>query len=305
MTDLLDAIIAVLPGLAPDAGLIVLGGFVGAKLGPQAWAGLDRLNFLVLFPALIFVSAAGRPIPVGEVAVVGAVVWAVMGLGFALASLLRPWGPPRAVDFAAAWQTGYRFNTALAFVAVGAMPVAVASQMSIAVGLAVPLANLLAVGALARATARGWGGALRGAALNPFLLASLAGLAVCLSGWSPPGPPMAALDRLAAAAVPLALVTIGATMDWRSVLRLGRLSGGLAAIKLIALPLAALLAVPQVTDDPALVALAVVFAALPTASAAPALARAYGADAGAVSTLVAQSTLLGLVTLPIWIAMVV
>lgn len=302
MNDLLAIVVALLP----DLSLIALGGLMGARLsarlGPEIWAGLDRLNFLILFPALLFVSAAARPIAPGDALAAGLAVWSVMGLGFAAARLLRPWGPERPVDFAGAWQTAYRFNTAIAFVAVAAMPIEAAATMALAVGMAVPVANLLAVGALSQGAPGGWGSRLRAVATNPFLLASLAGVLVGLSGRAVPTVAFGALDRLAQAAVPLALVSIGATMDWRAALRPGRFEAALSAIKLMALPAAALAAAPWLTDDPVLIAVTVVFAALPTASAAHVLAAAYGADRRLASTLVAQSTLLGCLTLPLWIA---
>jgi malonate transporter and related proteins len=48
-----------------------------------------------------------------------------------------------------------------------------------------------------------------------------------------------------------------------------------------------------------------IFAALPTASAAHVLASAYGADRENVATLIAQSTLLGCLTLPFWLMVLV
>lgn len=45
----------------------------------------------------------------------------------------------------------------------------------------------------------------------------------------------------------------------------------------------------------------VLFAALPTASAAHVLAAGFGANRELVATLIAQSTLLSAATLPLWI----
>ena len=50
-----------------------------------------------------------------------------------------------------------------------------------------------------------------------------------------------------------------------------------------------------------LIATLLVFAALPTASAAHVLASAFGADRERVATIIAQSTLLSGITLPLWI----
>jgi hypothetical protein len=57
-----------------------------------------------------------------------------------------------------------------------------AALMSVAIGLAVPVANLLAVGALSRERGAGLKCALYMIAFNPFLLASVAGVLVGLSG---------------------------------------------------------------------------------------------------------------------------
>ena len=40
-------------GLLPVVLLVLLGGLVRNRLSENAWAGLDRLNFEILFPALI------------------------------------------------------------------------------------------------------------------------------------------------------------------------------------------------------------------------------------------------------------
>lgn len=287
--------------LLPDLLLIALGGVVGRLMGPDLWPALDRLNYNVLFPALLFVAGAARPIPLSEVASTGLAVWAILLLGLLLAWPLRPLGPPRFLDFAGCWQTAWRFNAALALAAATALPGAVGARMPVAVGLAVPLANVLAVAALSRG--HGLGRGLLSVAGNPFLLASLGGLAVGLSGWTPPALPLAVLGRLSEAAVPLALLSVGASVDWRAPLRLSRFTAGLNAVKLLALPLAAWAAARALRLPPDLAALAVVFAALPTATAAHVLAAGFGADRAAVAGISAQSTLFACLNFPLWTAL--
>ncbi len=300
----MNDLIAVFRAFLPDIALIILGVLMARRIPTEGWVGLDRLNFMILFPALIFSAAASRPIEVSQILSIGASVWIVMLCGLALGWLLRPVGPPRFLDFAGAWQTAWRFNSAIAFVAVQALPQSTAALMSVVVGLAVPLANMLAVGALSRGTGVSLRRGLYLIALNPFLLASLGGVAVGLSGWSPPDIPMRAVHRLADAALPLALLSVGATLDWRSILRLDGFQSGMNAIKLVALPGIAL-GLGKVTGmAPASATILVVFAALPTASAAHVLAANFGADRRLPATIIAQSTLLACVTLPIWIALV-
>ena len=287
--------------LLPSFLMILLGGLVRRRLSPEAWQGLDRLNFEVLFPALIFTAAASRPLAISDVATVAPAAWAILAAGFGLGWLARPLGPARFLDFAGAWQTAWRFNTALGFVAVGALSRGGPALFAVVIGLAIPLANIFAVSALSRGSALGLGPTVRRILLNPFLLASVAGVAVGLSGLTIPTPIHAPVDLLAQAAIPVALLSIGATMRWGALARLDRFSASLVAIRLVALPALTLVTARILAADPALASVLTLFAALPTASAAHVLAAGHGADRKLVATLIAQSTLLSALTLPIWI----
>lgn len=292
----------ILTGLLPSFLIVLLGGALRHRLSENAWQGLDRLNFEILFPALIFTAASSRPIDPQDLLIVGPLVWAILALGLALGFLARPFGPGRFLDFAGGWQTAWRFNTALGFVVVQALPSADVGVFSVAIGLAIPMANIFAVTALSRGTGLHPLAALRKVLLNSFLLASLAGVAVGLSGLTIPAPVMAPVAMLAEAAIPVALISIGATLNWRALGRLDRFSGILVATKLVVLPLAVALTAWLAGSRDPMVPVLIVFAALPTASAAHVLAAGFGADRRLAATLIAQSTLLSAATLPVWMA---
>lgn len=294
-------VLAILMGLVPSFLMVGLGGLIRNRLSANAWQGLDKLNFEILFPALIFVAASSRPIAVADIARIGPMVWAVLGVGFALGWLTRRWGPERFLNFAGAWQTAWRFNTALAFVAIATLPEADVGQLAVAVGLAIPVANILAVSALTRGHAMGLGATLTKVVLNPFLLASVGGVIVGLSGVVIPAPVMAPVEMLSKAAIPIALISIGATMNWGALARLNRFSGALNAIRLLILPALTFAGCLVLGVTGSLAQVMVLFAALPTASAAHVLASGFGADRELVATLIAQMTLLAAITLPLWI----
>ena len=295
---------AVLAGLIPSFLLVALGGLVRQRLSENAWTGLDRLNFEVLFPALLFTAAASRPMDLGRVAVIGPAVWAILTLGLVAGYAARRFGPERFLDFAGSWQTAWRFNTAMGFVAVGTLSLADAGMMAVVAGMAVPLANIFAVSALSRGGNLGLWATVRRVALNPFLLASVAGVLVGISGWTPPGLILAPLHLLAQAAIPVALLSVGATMDWRALGRMDAFSAVLVGVKLLLLPAVTLGVCLLLGAEPALAQVLTMFAALPTASAAHVLASAFGADRMRAATVVAQSTLLSALTLPLWISLV-
>lgn len=127
---------------------------------------------------------------------------------------------------------------------------------------------------------------------------------VGISGITVPVPVMAPLEMLSRAAIPVALISVGATMNWGALARLDRFSAIIVATKLIAAPAAALVACLILQPGEAVARTLVLFAALPTASAAHVLAAGFGADRELAATLVAQSTLLAAATLPLWITVI-
>lgn len=295
-------VLAVLAGLVPSFLLVGLGGLVRKRLSENAWTGLDRLNFEILFPALLFTAAASRPMDLSRVAAIAPAVWGILTLGLLAGWLARRHGPERFLDFAGAWQTAWRFNTAMGFVAVATLTQADAGMMAVVAGMAVPLANIFAVSALSRGGNLGLWATVRKVALNPFLLASVAGVLVGVSSISVPVLIMAPLRLLAQAAIPIALLSVGATMDWRALARLNAFSAILVGVKLLLLPAVTLAVCLGIGADPALTQGLVMFAALPTASAAHVLAAGFGADRTLSATVVAQSTLLSALTLTVWLA---
>jgi len=295
----------VILALLPDVLLLITGGFLRRTVPVAGWQGIDKLNFHLLFPALIFVSALRSPPSMADLAVMGPGVWAAMLFACGLAWLVRGLGPVKYLDFAGMWQTAWRFNTAIAIVAVQALPVEYRGLMSIAIGLGVPLANILAVSALSMGQGLGWARLIRHVLLNPFLIASVAGVSFSMLQIQLPELMMQAVTKLAQAAVPMALLSIGASVNWRAIARMDRFEAVLNAIKLIILPGTVLACATLLGLDPGPRMVLTLFAALPTASASHVLASVYGADRDRVATLIAQSTLLGCVTLPLWLVALV
>jgi len=286
--------------LAPDFALILFGWVLSRWFAATVWQGIDRLSYYVLYPALIFHAAAARPVAPGDALLLGLAAAGVLSAGLALGLLTRRLRTDTPVNVGARLQNAYRFNTALGFVAIGVLPASAASVLAILVGCAIPLANVFAVIGLTRGQ-RMSRARLAGEVLtNPFLLASLAGLIVALSRGGLPGPVDAFSARLAQAALPLVLLSIGAALAGARLWPLDRQAVALHAIRLLALPAIVWATAAVFALQGVAVATVLLFAALPTASAAHVLAARYGADRAAVAVLVTQSSLLGLLSLPLW-----
>lgn len=292
----------VLATLLPDIALIALGGVMTRWTGRDLWRGIDRLNFGLLLPALLFVAASRQQVTLAALGAIGVAAWSLILIGLALGALRRPPPGKARLDFAGQWQTCYRQSTPLAFVAAAAFPPAVQGLIGVAVGAWVPFANFVAVMALSRGSGLGVGRAVLRALTNPFFVTSLAGLAVAIGQIPVPDLLMRALHRLSDAAIPMALLSMGATMNWRAFAKPSMAELSLISIKLIGLPCCALLMAVGFGLDPVQSAVLVLMAALPTAPTAHVLAASFGADPRPTATIIAQGTVLAIVTLPIWMS---
>ncbi len=294
----------ILIALLPDFMLILLGMVLGRVLSQAAWLGIDKLNYLVLFPTLVFLAALGRSPAWSDLLLIGPGVWLIMLTGLTLAWLARPLGPERFLDFAGMWQCSWRFNTALGFVAIQGFPEDYRGLLSIAIGLAVPVANILAVAGLSRGNAMSLGGTLKQIALNPFFIASVAGLTLSVADLRPPNLVLAPAARLSEATLPIAMLSIGASLHWRALARIDPFKLALNVIKLAILPAATFLVTRAIATPVAHATVLTIFAALPTAAAAHVLASVFGANREEVASVIAQTTFFGCLTLPLWLMLI-
>jgi predicted permease len=289
--------------LLPDFLLILLGYALRRwlHLGDHFWTGLEKLVYFVLFPALLFNSLARANLAWAEAAPLLLVGLLIMLSGMALGMLARWLFPIPPVSFASQFQCAFRFNTYIGLaVAAKLHGAAGLAAMGLLSGAMVPPANIAAVGMLAR---HGGVNLWRELAKNPLVLGTLAGLLWNVSGLPLSAPAGQFLGRLAEAAIALGLLAVGAALKLD-----GRPGGGYAAaawflaVKLLALPIVALVLAPMAGLTGIYFDIALVFAALPTASSAYILAQRMGGDGRSVAWLISASTLAAMVTLPLWLA---
>ena len=288
--------------LLPDFLLIGLGVALARAggFGAPFWNGVERLVYYVLFPALLFRSLASSPLAPGDAVPLIAVGIGFTAAGAALALLARPLFRLPPPVFAACFQCAFRFNTYVALAAAsrlaGAQGVA---AISLLIGVLVPLVNIAAVAMLARGGDRRFVAAL---VRNPLVIACVLGIAWQWVGVPVPALPGRVLELLAAAALPLGLLAVGAglrvergTLPWGAV-------AWFDAVKLGAVPAVAWLLAQALGLAPLERQMAVVMAAVPTATSAYILAMQMNGAGAPVALLISTGTLIAAVTLPLWIA---
>ncbi|ARP87588.1 AEC family transporter [Bordetella genomosp. 9] len=286
----------------PDFFLVALGWMLRHKLRfeREFFAGLERLVYFVLFPALLFQAILRTPLSAGSAALLLQAVALVLAAGYAAAWLARPVLRAEPLAHASVAQCAYRFNTYIGLALSASLDGARGQTvMAVLVGLAVPVANVMAVHTLAR---HNGGNLVRELLRNPLVLSTMAGLACNFGGVQLPGPVDTFLARLGAAAIALGILCVGANLSWQGGRRQGALIAWMVAVKLAVLPLVAI-GVARLLGLPPLDArMLLVFAALPTASASYVLAMRMGGDGRLVAVVISLGTLISAASIPLWLA---
>jgi len=288
--------------LWPLFALIVAGYFLRLRAFPSAefWPGAERINYFLLFPALLFSSLATAPLDNPALPRLAGAVLLGLGLawvGLLIAKRLRGWSAGR---FGAITQGVLRFNTYLGLAAVGSLfgkeGLALAALM---LALMVPTVNVMSVWALTAERGVSVRGLLLPIARNPLILACLTGALVNLSGLGLPGGTDRLLGLLAAASLPLGLLCVGAALKPQELGGEIPALGWNSAVRLLAVPLLAF-GVVRVLGLPDMeTTILVLFFALPTAPTAYVLTRQLGGDSHLMAGIITLQTLLAAASLPL------
>ena len=298
------SLVPVLLALVPVAVLIIGGS--GLKRLPgftnsEFWSGAEKLAYYVLLPVLLFSSVAEvsvAHVPLGRLTA-GLVAPTV--LVSILIIVLRRFAARDLPSFTSVLQGGIRFNTYIGLSISASLFGAEGSALAaIVAAVLVPTVNIISsLGfEFLRTGPSSAVGILRVVVTNPLVIGCAAGGLFNLTGAQVPDVVDSVLSPLAAAALPIGLLCVGAG------LRRFPLRAHVAAMvnstvtKLIVLPALTLLALVllDVPTTPALVAM--IFQSIATASSGYVMARQLGGNAELMAALIAVQTVLMLLTLP-------
>jgi predicted permease len=290
--------------IAPDFLLIGLGALLARRFayGPAFWDGVERLVYFVLFPALLFRSLATASLEIRDAGMLALTAFGYTGGAMLLAALAKPLFRLPRDTFAACFQCGFRFNTYLALAVAARLGGEEALALaSLVVGLMVPFVNLAAVAMLAQGRA---GRIALEVARNPLVLATVAGIAWNALALPLPGIPDRMLKLGGDAALPLGLLAVGAALKFeRDALPLPALAW-FHAVKLVAAPAMAFALAHALKLAPVETQVALVHASVPTATSAYILASRMGGRGAPVALVISSGTMLAVITMPLWLALV-
>lgn len=298
---------AVQNALGPLFLLILVGAMLGWARYPGGdfWPRAERLIYYVLFPALLVHTLALAP--VAEVPAVGLAL-AVLGALLIFAALLWLARQPLGLDdaaFTSVFQGALRFNTFVAIAGATALHgTAGTTAAAVAIALMVPTVNVLCVLCFIAAGTLGRAGLSRSVLellRNPLIVACAVGMALNLTGIGLPGWSEPLLGLIARTALPLGLIAVGVALRPAALVRSGRAFWASTAVKLVLLPAMTILLAMAVGLDPITRDVALLFTAVPTATASYILSRQLGGDSELMAALITGQTLLAMLTLPLWL----
>ena len=287
--------------LLPDFLLILLGFVICRRtaLDRPVWEAAEKLVYFLLFPVLLFNSIVKSPLQATQTLNLGLAGVGTVATGVVVALAIGRWpGVDRRLHASGA-QIAFRFNSYIALALserlYGAQGLA---WMALLIAFSVPLCNVAAVWPLAR---HGGHSYVREIARNPLIISTVLGLAANAAGLVLPDAMATTLQRIGLAALPIGLMAVGAGLTVGALKAAPALAAALLGIRHALLPLVAIGLALALQLAPEQRSLVVLFAALPTAASAYVLAARMGGDGGFVAGLVTVSTLLGMVSVPLWL----
>lgn len=288
--------------LLPDFLLIACGFFLCrfTALDRSVWEAAERLVYYLLFPVLLFNSVVRSPLQPAQTMSLTAAGLTTLLCGVALAYAVRLWPGVDGRLHASGAQVSFRFNSFIALALAERLggPTGVA-WMALLMAFGVPICNVAAVWPLARHGGQSYA---REIVRNPLIVATLLGLAANLAGVRFPEAVSTTLQRIGVAALPVGLLAVGAGLRLGGLKSAPVLGATFLAIRHAVLPMIGIGLALAFALSPEQRLVVVLFAAMPTASSAYVLAARMGGDGPFVAGLVSLSILIGMVSIPWWLA---
>lgn len=296
----------ILLALWPIFALIMLGFLLrrGNFLRQAFWDGAERLNYFLLFPALLVSSMTNAPFLSPELPGIAMLALLMVGAIWLVLLLLRKRHEWPAARFGVLAQGALRFNTYLGLAAVSALygqqGLAIAA---IVMAIKIPVLNFLSVWALASGQQLSVIGIFRPIMKNPLIQACLLGIFLNLSGIGLLLGTDNLLGMMGSGSLPLGLLCVGAALQPAQLL--GERGALLAssATRLLLIPAVVAALAYLLGMQPQAAALVVIFFALPTAPTAYILTRQMEGDSALMAGIITMQTLLAMLTLPLMLGL--
>ena len=286
--------------LFPLIAFIVTGYIFKQKkfLSDAFWAGAERLNYFVLFPAMLFGTLLSAQINAEMLSSIVKILSLMFGIIMLVLYGLKGLFGWRNFSFGVFVQSNIRFNTYIGLAVVSS--VFHASGMillAIVLAISIPIVNVLSVFALTERQGIALHQILLSLLKNPLILSCLMGIGFNLSGIVLWQGLTDYLQQLARCSLALGLMCVGAALQFGA-FKQHALSLGLNVVsRLLFIPLLAWLICQLLHFSVLETQVFVLFFALPTASASYTLCKVLGGDSQLMAGIISLQTLISVLSL--------
>lgn len=299
-------VLAILPTLL----LLVLGNVLRRYdfLSLSFWRAADKLTYFILFPALLVTKVAVVNLSAIDFGQLLAFIVLYFSVISALAYALYYFSLATVPQFSSIYQGVLRFNSYVFFAIIAAVwgeqTLATAALIT---GVCIPVVNVCCVAAFSFGSGKlSIKSTLFSMLKNPLIIASLLGF---VANGFPVLLPRVLFDTLlilSNAALPLALLSVGAAVQVKKLFSSqGEFSHvvlwGSTLIRLLVVPMIAVLIVRLLGIDTTVGQMLVMFAAVPTATSSFILSKQLGGDAELMASMISLQTVVAMLTLVFWL----
>ncbi|ENU31206.1 hypothetical protein F991_00919 [Acinetobacter sp. CIP-A165] len=275
-------------------------------LSKEFWAGAEKLNYYILFPALLFHTLATTKIDLHSLSSAVVAMLIVVLTVTAVMYVLRMFWDIQPARFGVHVQSMVRFNTYIGLALVASLfQKEGMAILVILLALCIPLVNVISVLALTTKEQMAIKPVLIALLKNPLIVSCIVGGLVNVLN-IPIWEGLSSLIKLfSASSLPLGLLCVGAALQFMQIKKdivvlLADTFARLLAVPALAFLVCTWLGLPSLQTQ-----ILVVFFALPTASAAYILTKVLGGDSQLMAAVISFQTLCAAVTLPLviwWIS---
>ncbi|MFT6469686.1 AEC family transporter [Neptuniibacter pectenicola] len=296
--------IEIISALWPVFALILLG-YVAKRAqfpGEAFWRQAEKATYFILFPILLVTRLSTTDMSVVDLGAVGLTILLMVFIASVLAFIVRLFTDFDAAGFTSLYQGSVRFNVYVGLAAsatlYGSLGLAVGA---VVMAIMIPLLNLCCVLVFSVFTHKtgNISSIFLAITKNPLIISSLLGLLLNQTGVGFPVVLEPVADLLSRMALPLGLLSVGAGLSFRVLVKSGKEIGWASFIKLGLMPIVAFALCAVLALDVESAEIIWLYAALPTATSSYILARQLGGDAPMMAAIITGQTLISMISIPV------
>lgn len=298
----------ILLSLFPLIALIIVGYVLKqtAYLNDGFWAGAEKLNYYLFFPAMLFGNLATAQIDLSMINTILIILAIVFGLSCTVLYILKKVLNIHSSRFGVYTQSNIRFNTYIGLAIVASLFHAEGMTIfAILLAISIPVVNVISVLALTEQDGMDFRTITKSLFKNPLIMGCLVGIAFNFSGLPLWAGFESVIRQLAVCSLPLGLMCVGAALQFMALKKdmLPLLVNTFS--RLLIMPALAYLVCLWFGFSTLETQIFVLYFALPTASASYILTKVLGGDSQLMAGVISLQIICSAISLPIVLSLLI